>query len=80
MRANYMANKPPKKPLEAIESRKNIAPYIIMAIMAGLSIGISATYIYMSQTVPLRADLKESQNLCSDLLKKMTIMLVKSIS
>ncbi|MCX5888620.1 MAG: hypothetical protein NTY36_04115 [Deltaproteobacteria bacterium] len=56
-----MANKLSKKPLKPIEARKNIAPYIIMAIMAGLSVGISATYIFMSQTTPLREELRDTK-------------------
>jgi hypothetical protein len=64
-----LANKP-KQPLKAIEARKNIAPYIIMAIMAGLSVGISATYIFMSQTGPLREEIRDTRKQCAELSKE----------
>lgn len=65
-----MAKKPPKQPIKAIEARKNIAPYIIMAIMAGLSVGISATYIFMSQTTPLREELRDTKKKYLELSKE----------
>jgi formate/nitrite transporter FocA (FNT family) len=56
-----LAKKQPKQPLTSMGANKNIAPYIIMAIMAGISLGITGTYIFMSQTTPLREELRETK-------------------
>lgn len=61
-----MANKPPKKPSKAIKARKNIGPSIGF-IMSGLSVGIAVTWIIMSQTTPLREELRDTKKKCSEI-------------
>lgn len=59
----------PEQTKEVIEPRKNIVTYI-GAILAGLSIGISATFIFMSQTSPLREEIRDTRKQYTELLKE----------